>query len=73
MGCKAGKEYDLWVVHPHPVPAGNKPWRYLLVPAPAIAHFKRIIQTIRRPRELMAQIDVRHPSWAAAEGEERHG
>lgn len=69
MECKAGKEYDLWVVHTQPITAGNKPWRHLLVPDTAIAHFKRIIQVLRRTRELMAQIDASHPSWAAAEGE----
>lgn len=69
MECKAGKEYDLWVGHTHSVTAGDKPWRHLLVPDTAIAHFKRIIQALRRTRELMAKIDAFHTSWAAAEGE----
>ncbi len=69
MECKAGKEYDLCVVHIHPFTAKDKPWRNLLVPGTAIAHFKGIIQAFRHNRKLMARIDALSPSWAAAAGE----
>lgn len=32
-----------------------------------ISHYKRMVQALRRTRELMSQIDALHPSWTATE------